>query len=406
MTFINGLKRLCDICFYMAFASIIGGLFGAENLIATLPFFATTAFLGVYLAPHGKKQYFSILPLALTFWITSFDLVSAITITPAIIYTITSLPKKDEHAATFEYEAPFKLFIVVYGWILAFVIIMDTLPGDTSLPTDSYLFALTYILNAIIFTRMIRHDAEVYKQTRFKLLNAIPMVGIIGVAILLSTDFFGTILARTWGFIWTNLLLPALEFIVLIIRIPFVLIMRLFNFDATMAPMAPPPEMITTDESPFEFIPADDESWLGGLLAFVLVVAVVIGIYLLFKYLMNQKMTFIKTDDDIEEIRTAINQESRIRNPFNRDKLNPIRKIYREFLQMVAKTGVEVPNHFTSADIEQIISHKYECVATEQLRAEYIKFRYQETDFDKADVERLKMLQKKIKQEIHEKRGG
>ena len=67
MVITSGLKRVCDISFFMTFATLIAWLFGPggePGLIITLPIFIGSSFLASFLAKWGIVRFLVIFPLS------------------------------------------------------------------------------------------------------------------------------------------------------------------------------------------------------------------------------------------------------------------------------------------------------------------------------------------------------
>ena len=215
MIFLSGLKRICDISFYMTFASIVVYMFSGDHLILTFPIFVFVAFLASYLAQHGEIRYVSAVPLFLIYLIIPLTTINFFMVTPAIAFMIWKFPNPDENVKKFHYQSVFELFLIAFIAVLILFLISGALDVylfedvPIRLPNDAFLFAISFLLNSIIFMRLVRHDEAVLNQTRFKIMNVAVVVGVMVGAILFSTDvFFGFV-----GLIWSLILVPVLAFI-------------------------------------------------------------------------------------------------------------------------------------------------------------------------------------------------
>ena len=405
MIFPSGLKRICDISFYMTFASIVGRWAGADNMVLTLPIFVFVAFLSAFLAPRGRIRYISVLPLFLVFVITPLTVANAVVLVPAILFMIVTLPKPDEQITQFNYDSVFYVFILIFGIIALTTTLFSDWVDATGLLNETWLFATSFLFNSVMFMRMIRHDVAVLKQNRFKIINAITLIGVIGAitgAVLLGTDIF---LSFVWGvirFIWSYLIAPVINFTIWI----FVAVLRLLGFnpdwdEVEMAQMLPvtPPEMDGFGESG-----AEEGNLFAIIIATVVigivVIAVVVLLIYLFKLLTNKGESISVRDDGVEEERFSLDSDEKKRRRFGGRSDNQIREVYRRFLTYVKKKGISAPLHSTSYDVEGLVATQFESEKSSELRDEYIRVRYRESEYTKDDVKRVKGLYKEIKQEI------
>jgi len=412
MTFSNGLRNVCDVCFYLTFASIVGNMLGfsAENLIIALPFLAITIFLGGYLLEKEKNCYLALTPLIILPLIIPYTTGAVLVLVPIIIYMITCLPKLNKRLDQFEYEAQFKTFLGVYGVVLFYTALTrlasDGVATSVILPIDSYLFAIAFMTNAIVYTRMVRHDEAVFSQTKFKIINAAPMVGVIIVTVLVSTDFVLTAIGRFFSFVFINLLLPFFEFLAWLIIRPLGMLFNWlgFNSEFSFGELPAMENQLVYGEVENLFYGLDDgyaSPW-APLVFGVLFIGVVIFLFRVIKARHGDFVAMAAIDEDVEEIRIDI-ESVRQRKKRLRKTDNPIRAIYRDFLGDLKKQDIHAPSHFTSAEIERTVAIKYPSPLTDELRTEYIKIRYGKSDFNKADVSRVKRLYQKIKSEINQK---
>ena len=398
----NGLKRICDISFYMTFASFIGGGFGSDSLILTLPIFVFVAFLSAFLAPRGWVRYTSLLPLFLIFVIIPLTIVNLVVVIPAIIFMICSLPPADEYVTSFEYSGVFKLFLVIFGGFLAiFAIIEAQIPGDT------LLFGTSFLFNSIIFMRMIRHDESVLKQTQFKIMNTVSIVGVVISAILISTEAFLTFVQNAIRFIWWHLIGPIFLLVISIFTAILAFILRLLGLEGIFEP-----GLYEVPELEMEMILEEEELTLAHALYiffiiifatfFIIIVTILLVVLVrkLFKWLTQQSRPPYLGEDGIEEERFALDDDEKKKRRFRRRTENQIREVYRKFLIFLKKKEVNIPQHFTSSDVNELVATKFKSEKSSELRDEYIQVRYGESDYTKEDIKRIKRLHKEIKEEI------
>jgi len=397
MTFPSGLKRICDVCFYMTFASLIG----SGDLIFTLPFFAVVTFLSAFLAKYGVIKYISILPLFLMFFVIQPTVSNIAILIPIIIYLFWSMPKAGERVAQFNYIPVFRLFIKTFSVILGIFMLISLWFNTTEFefPRDSLLFGFTFLLTSVIVLRLIRHDEAVSKQLRFKMINSLPLVGISIGTLLISRSFFVDFILSIIRFIWQILLFPIFLIIMWIAANIVNFIFGFFNI-GNLDPVAL--ELPDFLEAFADFVTAErDLSSLIGVLIGIMIVLGIIMIRLIFKFLSDKIGSPIIRDDGIEEEHFTLEGASGKRNRyFGNRKENQVRSIYRNFLALAKKNNIELPLHFTSDEIAGRMSYSISSENSKKLRDAYIQSRYGDVVYTKDDIKQIKQLYKSIKEEI------
>ena len=408
MVFPRGLKRVCDICFYMAFASILGFAMDlGGNLILTLPIFATVAFLSAFLAPHGMIKYISLLLMPTVFLVTPPSIGSIAIFIPIMIYLFWSMPKPDERMWQFDYQPTFRLFLKIYGLIigLLFVVALFTIGLDgnvlTFFPTDSVLFATMFLISATMFLRIRRHDEIIQKQMRFNVVSAIPFISMLLVAILASSERVMSAILFLIRFIWFGIVLQLFDLIArfLIFVFPNFTINRLDDPEPVAMTLPWGEEMETfymdIPEDWREIIEVADGAWFT---IFLIIVAVVVLI-IIFRVFSKKVGSADVRDDGVEEERFALD-DPKGKKKRRRQNENSVREVYRSFLELIKEQGMELKLHSTSGEIEEQVIRKFNSKKSRELREKYIQVRYREDVYTKDDIKQVKGLYKEIKKEI------
>jgi len=399
MVFPSGLKRICDVSFYMTFASLIGYILGGDNLISTLPFFVFTAFLSAFLAPRGRIKYVSIFPLLLVFVITPLTLINVAILTPIILFIILTLPTPDEEISLFNYDEVFKRFLMIFSIVLLLSIILG------GLQSGILLFAISFLLNSIIFMRLIRHDESILRQTSFTIRNAVSIIGVMIGAVLLSMEVFLTFIGQVARFTIVNILGPILEFVLWVLFTILQFIFNIFGLNELLAQiidgMDEMPDLV--GEGGYElFTDVPDQGGTPLIFSIVIAITAIVVIFLLikvFKMLTSLKPSF--ANFDVEEERFFLDDEGE-KKKRSRRRGNQIREVYRRFLTLIVKQDVNIPLHFNSADVEGLVATNFKSRKSSDLRADYIQVRYGESEYTKDDVRRIRGLYKEVKREIEE----
>lgn len=394
-----GLKRICDISFYFTFASFLVVVLGGDNLIMVLPIFTIVAFLSAYLSKYSIIRYASLLPLGLLFLVVPLRLVNMLGVIPAVIYTIITLPKPEERVSQFQYVDVFMLYLK----ILAGLIILSFLVGVAEFLEDGpLLFSLSFLLNAVILMRLVRHDDAVLKRTQLQIMNAISLVGVMIVVFLFSTDTFLTLLQKTIAWIWSSVVIPILQLGLFIFTSILTFIFNILGLSGWFKTAEIPYLMGEgMDLADVENFVGETErlNWPNPL---PIIAAVIIGVifYRIFKAL-SQKMIPQPSSDGVEEERIMLDGDP----PKRKSRFitgNPIRDTYKKLLKKLVKKGYGLPSHFTSDDVESLIRSVTMSDKSTQLRDAYIPVRYGEVRYTKEDVQYFKRLYKEIIKEMED----
>ena len=413
MTFPSGLKRVCDISFFMTFASIVGMLLGSDPLITTLPIFIFVAFLSAFLAPRGRIKYISILPLLIFFLIFPLTFANLVILIPASFFMIFSFPKSIEDAKSFEYSGIFKTFLVIFVWLLLISSIFGAWTRETSgLSTDTILFAISFIVTTILFMRMTRHDESVLKQTTFKIMNAIPLVLIVAGVGFISMDTLSPVRQGVANFIYRIVLVPIFTVLIWLLegiaRIWFMLyiaIMSFFERELTdgMEELGNMGNMGMPIEEIYDLYEAAEGVNGFAIILAVFVIIMLVLLIILLKYLTNKSATLLSKNDGAEEERVSLDldiQKKKNKSQSRSREENQVREVYRRFLIFIKKKNIEVPLSSTSSDVEDLVATNFKSGKSTDLRDAYIQVRYGETAYTKDDVKRFKGLYQEVKEEI------
>ena len=402
MVFPNGLKRICDICGYMVFAVIIASFFGigSYELIMTLPVLASVAFLSAFLGSRGWLKYVSMIPLFLVFLMIPLTLTNLAIFIPTFFYFAWAISQPEEDIIGLDYGRIFEKFLILFIVILIiwFVVIDMALSGP-QFPTDALWFGAAFLMLSIIFMRMVRHDEFIINQYRFRLINMVPVIGIILVIFLLTNRIFLQILAVVGRLL--SYLISAIAFV---LHLPFHYITLFVHL------------LRGYEEDPWWLnSPIFRNLGLGLLIICVLYVA---GRHMkgkpvdnpfkkrwlmwMFKLFEDKDdiLEDVYDEDDLKEEVIALEDDDEDQQA-KRHRENQIRELYRDFLYFVKTKKVDTSQYLTSKEIEEQVMIRFNAAKSSRaLRKEYIKVRYNGSEFTKDDVKKMKKLLKSVKKEI------
>lgn len=182
------LKTLCDISYYMCFASFIGSVFGIQPVL--LPYvllLSLCAAFSMALDSRTKLSSLRIVPIALgaAGILLAADILTLLVLLPAIIYTALICLKRYFYPDHYHYVASFKPLITVLG-IMTVVVILFGKSGV--LQAYAGPFIVLYILGSVLLMRMLRHSERTMKQPAFILMNIASITGVCILSLLMSTN--------------------------------------------------------------------------------------------------------------------------------------------------------------------------------------------------------------------------
>ena len=399
MIFPKVLKRICDITFYLTFASVVGNLLGSGNLIGSLPFFAAAAIIGgVVKSPIQGTNLAGLVMLAM-FLVVPLQGVNLVLLLPAMVFMVMNLPKPDEAIDEVDYTPIFKNFVMALCAILA---VMGISSGSASTPAlqGAWLSAFTFLVTAIMFMRMVRHDESVLKQTRFKVINGLSLGLLFFVVLIASTPMFLSAAGSLAVFILTRVLLPILGGILWLIGIVLNWIAELLNLNIAGE--------ITWAENLWvgilgEGVEAEYENgvqrlnFIPMLLGVILLLAMM---FFIFKILAKKTAISLFQETDIQEERTSLDDDKNSRKGRHFKQENQLREVYRKLLRLLIRHGFPVTPDLNSRQVADLIADRFPDFEPEKLRHLYLPVRYGSQPPTKEELKEAQALYKTIKTQL------
>jgi len=249
--------------------------------------------------------------------------------------------------------------------------------------------------------RMIRHDVAVLKQTRFKIMNAIPIAALAIGAVVASNQAFLRAFFRVLGgifyIVWMRGIARVLPGLAVLLSWPF------RNWE--IAPLVP--EDYYSYLNGIEYYDGEPAQNLvdiepGNLFIIIVGILLVIVLIIIFKMLIKPVGGEERelSDGGLEEKWSFLNDERKKRRSSPRRNENQIRTVYAKFLELLKRKEFVVPLSATSLELEQLVATKINTKELSDLRAAYVKVRYGESEYSQEDVVRVKGFYKKIKDEL------
>lgn len=265
-------------------------------------------------------------------------------------------------------------------------------------------FILLYLLSTIFMLRLLRQDAAIFNETKFRVLNLMSVLAIVLLTVFISSDLFLSTAGMILGKIYNMLFVPIFYVIYscgyalyyLFIEIIFAggwgdTTKKLDMGTAMMEQMPEGLEEQLVDNSPFLML-------LKGIFLLIGVLIVVLWVY------KTGKGRKERNNGNVREARTSVSM-IRPEEKIYADHIAPrepraaVRYHYRNFLRLCQSMGQEFPRHYTSQHIENMVAHNFDKDTLKSMRQTYIRARYSEHDITKDDVSAIKTQVKKLKEE-------
>lgn len=267
-------------------------------------------------------------------------------------------------------------------------------------------FVLLYLMSGIFMLRLMRQDAAIFNETRFRVLNLLSVAGIVLLAVLISSDWFLGLAGMILGKIYDVLVIPIFYVIYtcgyalyyLFIEIIFAGGYGDTTKKLNFGDMSMPDEMkdaLLGEEQ------VNGEPFLMLLKGVFLIVGILLVLLLVYR---NSKSRNSRSKDSAREARTSVTM-IRPEEKIYADHIAPrepraaVRYHYRNFLRLCLSLGQEFPRHYTSQHIENMTIGNFDKETLKSMRKTYIRARYSEHDITKDDVLSIKAQVKKLKSE-------
>lgn len=400
------LKLLSEISlYYVAANSALSiTLTGVESLIPTFICAAVGA-LGFWMEEkHSSKRIF-ILPLLLTvfFFGKTFGTYLAVGL-PALYVGMLIWQKRyfidhDSHVDFFRVG-----MMVACVLSVPFVFLMKL---DYIIP-----FIILFLLSAIFTLRLIRQDAEIFNETKFRMLNLLTVGGIMLLTLFISSDAFLSFSGMVLGKIYNILIVPifyavyafgySIYYLIYQILLPHANTDSTNQFNSNLGDfmqenMGQQLEEELVNGDPFLMI-------LRGVFLIVGVLLVILMVY------RNSKGRSRKEEGSVREARSSVTI-MRPEEKIYADRIPPrepraaVRYYYRNFLRLCQNLGHEFPKFYNSKTIENTVSHQFDENTLKTMRQTYIRARYSEHEITKDDVSNMKAQVKKLKAQTSDMDG-
>jgi len=409
------LKLLSDVLFYMTFAGLISALIGAQGrdmgnsgLISVLPFLLVSIFCLGLLSERGKLKYAAFLPLfAAIMGAWNYGLIHLILLGPAIAYIVyysTTLPYD---IRTVSHTNVFRMYLIITLPICIFFSANFTFFGAfMNGVMGPYL--IMFVTASIVLMRMIRHDAEILNQRKFKIMNTLSVSAVILTGLFLGSQTGLRVMRIIFHFLYFNVFINILYLVLIIVGALLYPFARLFGLEPLE--MIWPTYSADGDADGWEEIIAEQPE--PGIAYLIFQILVFIGLAVaaffilraLFRFLTAKQL--IREMDPVRTERVSINDTNKAKRKEPRVN-HQIRQVYRKFLKLCKNRGITLHPNLTTADIAATFAQATgEHESTKALREIYIDSRYGEKTPTSNHVKEAKEIYGKLKKASPSRTSG
>ena len=396
MSSIYSLKLICDLSFYLSFAGLICSAATGNGLLITLPYLFSCALLGGILSKKGNLRLAPLVLLLPALFSVRENIFNYMFFVPACAYTVYYVYSLPYDINKMEYSPVFKL----YYTIAAPVSIIMFIAIRSNLETVGMPYGLMFTLCSIVLMRMLRHDKDILNQTKFKLMNALSVLGVMILGALAGSQQFLNLVFGSIKGLYLNLIAPLITMLIMALLYLLTPVVTLLNLDDVDIRFYSEIDDIILG-SGYDLFTEDEIATPGiGLQIFKLIcfaallgLAIYLG-YKIFKYFTRQ---YESKPSSAREERIFLDQgHTKKKEP----RINhQIRLVYRKFLKLCTDNGIPIHPYSTTEDIARqagnILGEKD---ASLQLRNIYIESRYGEIAPTKESIKQSKDIYNRFKQ--------
>jgi len=392
MKFCKGLQLLCDICFYMTFANILGGIFGATMLWITLPIFVLSAFLVGLFVNTKLLKYFAVLVVALCFLVIPLNVANVTLISLPIIYMFGWLVV-NKVQIEIEYAPVFKLYLILLVSSAFLVMFFDV--GPLFIPF-MLPFVAVFIVGSITLMRLARHDVVVTGSNKLKVANMAYVALVMFVAIAATPQLVVTILSN----LYFRVIGPIIIWPIMAIVSFFIYI---FGFGYRFL------DMFEQDFSGFGrngiVGPSGEQqtdptraTYIFLIIITALILAfIIVCIVFVIKKVRDNDILKMDLNSGVYQSRHNFSEKEYLKMLKN----NKVRRIYRKFLVLCKKRGIYIERNTTSLDVERLSTEELEGFKSDEMRDIYLKVRYGEKGYSKENVNAIMKAYNEAKKAKH-----
>ena len=395
MSSVYSLKLICDLSFYLSFAGLICSMATGNSLMGTLPYLFSCAFASSLLSEKGNLRFIPLILLLPALFILRENIFNYLFFIPACAYTVYYVNSLPYDIDTMEYSATYRLYFTaaIPVSILLFI------AAKENFETVGIPYGLMFTACSIVLMRMLRHDKEILKQTKFKIFNTLSVAGVMVVGALAGSEqFLGFVIGLIKAF-YFSFVVPVIT--LLLVGLLYILtpIFSLFNFDDVDIKFFHEVDDIVL-ESGWDLFKEEEIPESGiSLVIFKIVffgILFVLALYLIYRLYKVFTQKYDPRPTSIRQERTFLDQG---RPKKKEPRINhQIRQIYRKFMKLCEANNIPIYLNSTTDDLARQAGNVWgDKESSSELRNIYIESRYGEVAPTKEKIKKSKELYNKMK---------
>lgn len=407
MSLLFSMRMLTDLCYFVFMISSITSKFAHTGLMMTSPFImAVSGYLCCTLwqkKPDRKWLRFVPMLLCAAAFVFTKTVVDYVLTVPMVIYLFVIVLKEK---MTIGYEPTldrFYLLLKIMPVAILFTILASNMDGFTEVMLPYFFF---FLIVSVMLLRMLRHSDQVNTDNRFRLMNTLEIALVCGLGYLLSTGYIISIFKLVGNATMNYVLRPVFTgglYLFGLIAWPFRKLMGLIDVnleDYDFSELNIGEEAADAgDKAVMEFYA--EEAAKGGDAQIMQYLGIAVGVIVLiilavvlFRILMRVGRKGV--DNHFGDMRESIdadpNEDKLTRSPRDR-----VRNLYRKFLRMCVRAGLDPDLNVNSREINQAMNKNFDVPAMDGLRNVYIRARYSSEEITEDDVKVAKQMLDKAK---------
>ena len=394
MITIHLLRILVDVSFYCSFVTFIALVFGGSG---AFPAFILQCICFALSYLGGRKRILRLLfllPMALCWLLCKESLLNCTLLIPTALYILVQVWKSDYSLILNRQQRMFGLY---WKLLAVFCFVMLVTGNAARLTVTTIPYAIVMLTCSVLLMRTLRHEPKVYLQWKYQLLNLGIAVLFLCVAYLISTPWFLNACVTGLATIYNSILLPILHGLLAALLWLVNAVINLFKF---VFPGAGGERQRKPGVSG-EYNPYIDkviehnqilvpERALDNFGTVVLVIAIAVFLFLLFRYL-NKKHDKDAGTDDFVTRRKDLPPDEAMPVQEQTSSVGAVRAQYAKFLKLCKTQSITVTQSSTSQDINRQATYAAPLRdVTDPIREIYIQARYA----GKADKESVRQIKK------------
>ena len=400
MSLLFTLKVLAVLSFYFAYANALTVIFGGSQAMPALIILGAAAYIGASVRHNLRLAALVFLPLC--FIIMPLNLANIAIIAPAALFVAYSLANikilNNRFVGTGAAKAFFLLFLPAA--FLLYLHESTQYVGIVLVP-----FSIVFAVCTVLVLRTVRHRASLQASRAFNIINTATVISVFALGVILGSSTVVAQFSRFMQWFYNTLLFPFVSGILYVfLRIIAFMLDPIAHIDLRIQEDVTHEYVDIYDVPDLELITnhmGEMHPLLVPITATVLILVAVFTIFFTLKY-------FAKTGDHptFSSIRAKIKffelapktPKAEVYTPRPRGHERRLRDVYKRFLALCVRRGIQRQVHMTSADYH----HRFEKIfgqipELEEFRNIYVSARYSGQPIEREQVRRAKELYKQIR---------